>query len=64
MVDAATVLIFSAVVASPDVPLVAVIGTQDITPAEVDCKTDVPVAGELAGNIYTVLPDPDDTKAV
>jgi hypothetical protein len=63
-VDAATVLIFSAVVAIPEVPLEVVIGTQDITPAEVDCRTELPVAGEDDGNIYTVLPDAEETKAV
>lgn len=32
-------------------PPLAVIGTQLITPAEVDCKTDVPVDGVVAGNV-------------
>ena len=41
-----------------------VIATQLKTPAEVDCNTDVPVAGEVAGKVYTVLPDADETNAV
>jgi hypothetical protein len=48
----------------PDELLEAVIGTQLITPAEVDCKTDDPVAGEVAGNVYIVLPVADETNAV
>ena len=44
--------------------LVAVIGTQDITPATSDCKTEVPVAGLVDGKVYTVLPDAEDTNAV
>ncbi len=43
---------------------VAVKGTQLITPAEVDCNTELPVAGEVAGNVYTVLPEAEDTNAV
>jgi len=39
-------------------------GTQLITPAEVDCKTDEPVAGEVAGRVYKVLPVADETNAV
>ena len=35
----------------------AVIGTQDIKPAVSDCNTEVPVAGEVAGKVYTVLPE-------
>ena len=31
--------------------LLAVIGTQLNTPAEVDCSTDVPVAGDVAGKV-------------
>ena len=46
------------------VPEPAAKGTQLITPAEVDCNTDVPVAGEVAGNVYTVFPDADETNAV
>jgi hypothetical protein len=42
----------------------AVIGTQLITPAEVDCKTEDPVAGDVAGKVYTVFPDADETNAV
>ena len=41
-----------------------VIATQLKTPAEVDCNTEVPVAGEVAGKVYTVLPDADETNAV
>jgi hypothetical protein len=41
-----------------------VIGTQLITPAAVDCNTEDPVAGLVAGNVYTVLPVAEDTKAV
>ena len=29
----------------------ATIGTQDMTPAEVDCRTEDPVAGLVAGNV-------------
>ncbi len=42
----------------------AVIATQLNTPAEVDCKTELPVAGEVAGNVYTVFPEAEDTNAV
>ncbi len=62
LVPAKTTLIFAAVVPVP--LLVAVIGTQDITPATSDCKTEVPVAGLVAGKVYTVLPDAEDTNAV
>ena len=48
----------------PDAAPVAVRGTQLITPAEVDCKTEDPVAGDVAGRVYTVFPEADDTKAV
>lgn len=49
----------------PDGPPPAVIGTQDKTPAEVDCKTEEPVAGLVAGNVYVVFtPDCAPTKAV
>ena len=40
------------------------IGTQLSTPPEVDDNTEDPVAGEVAGKVYTVLPDAEDTKAV
>ena len=33
------------------VELPDVIGTQDMTPAEVDCNTEDPVAGLVAGNV-------------
>ena len=42
----------------------ATIGTQLMTPAEVDCNTEEPVAGEVAGSVYTVLPVAEDTNAV
>ena len=38
----------------PDGPPPAVIGTQLITPVDVDCSTDDPVAGEVGGNVYIV----------
>ena len=44
--------------------LPAVIGTQLKTPAEVDCKTEDPVPGLVAGKVYTVFPDADETNAV
>ena len=59
---AATIFTFAEVV--PDPPPVAVIGTQDMTPAEVDCNTEDPVAGDVAGRVYTVFPDADETNAV
>ncbi len=61
---AKTTLTLLAVVAFPEDPLVAVIGTQDITPAEVDCKTEEPVAGEDEGSVYTVFPEAEETNAV
>jgi hypothetical protein len=33
----------------------ATIGTQVITPAELDCRTDVPVAGDVGGKVYVVF---------
>jgi hypothetical protein len=30
----------------------------------VDCRTDDPVAGDVAGKVYTVLPEADETNAV
>ena len=48
----------------PDAADEAVIGTQLKTPAAVDCNTELPVAGLVAGNVYTVLPVADETKAV
>ena len=35
----------------PDAAPEATIGTQDKTPAEVDCNTEDPVAGEVAGRV-------------
>ena len=55
------IIIFCAVF--PDAADEAVIGTQDITPPAVDCNTDDPVAGLVAGNVYTVLPEAEETKA-
>ena len=43
-------LILAAVVAKPE-PDEATIGTQLITPAEVDCRTELPVAGLVAGRV-------------
>jgi hypothetical protein len=51
--DALTILILAAV--DPEDPVV--IGTQDIIPASVDCKTDVPVDGNAIGKVYMVLAD-------
>ena len=58
---AATIFTFAEVVPDDDE---ATIGTQDMTPAEVDCNTDDPVAGDVAGKVYTVFPDADETNAV
>jgi hypothetical protein len=58
---AATIFTFADV--APD-DADATIGTQDMTPAEVDCNTEDPVAGEVAGKVYTVFPDEDETNAV
>ena len=58
---AATILTFADV--APD-DADATIGTQDMTPAEVDCNTDDPVAGDVAGKVYTVLPEAEETNAV
>ena len=48
-------------VAEPDPDAIA---TQDITPADVDDSTEEPVAGDVAGNVYTVFPLAELTKAV
>ena len=58
---AATILTLEEV-APEELP--AIIGTQLITPAEVDCNTEDPVAGDVAGKVYTVFPDADERNAV
>ena len=58
------VVAVAAATATPEALPVAVKGTQLITPAEVDCRTEAPVAGLVAGNVYIVLPVADDTNAV
>jgi hypothetical protein len=57
---AATIFTFADVV--PEPPPEAVIGTQLITPAEVDCRTEDPVAGAEDGRVYIVEPEPVNLK--
>ena len=48
----------------PGEPPPEVNGTHDMTPPDVDCNTDDPVAGEVAGKIYVVDAVPVNLKPV